>query len=90
VRHISIITCITAGGESLTPYIVISQGSDAIRKRLMCDVIHLGVDFVLRQRSKPYVSRKLFFEYINTIFVPYLNELWESEEFEACEAVLLT
>jgi hypothetical protein len=25
-RHISIITCITAAGESLTPYIVTSQG----------------------------------------------------------------
>jgi hypothetical protein len=86
VRHISIITFITAGGESLTPYIVISQDSDAIRKRLMRPGVRLGVDFVLRQRLKPYVNRKLFLEYIKTIFVPYLNELQESEEFEACEA----
>jgi hypothetical protein len=89
VGYISIVTCITAGGESLTPYIVTSQDSDAIRKRLMSRGVRLGVDFVLRQRLKPYVSRNLFLEYINTIFVPYLNELRESEEFEACEAVLL-
>jgi hypothetical protein len=44
---------------------------------------------VLQQRPKPYASRKLFLEYIKTIFVPYLNELQDSEEFEACEAVLL-
>jgi hypothetical protein len=89
VRYISIITYITAGGESLTPYIMRSQDSDAIRKRLMHQGVRLGVDFVLRQRSKPYVSRMFFLEYINTIFVPYLNKLRESEEFEACEAVIL-
>jgi hypothetical protein len=62
VRHISIIRCITAAGESLTPYIVTSQDFDAIRKRLMSRGVRLGVDFVLRRRSKPYVSGKLFFE----------------------------
>jgi hypothetical protein len=48
----------------------------------------LAVDFVLRQWPKPYVSRKLFLEYIETIFLPYLKELQDSEELEACEAVL--
>jgi hypothetical protein len=51
--------------------------------------VRLGIDFILRHRSKPDVSGKLFLEYINTIFVPYLNELRDSEELEACEAVLL-
>jgi hypothetical protein len=49
----------------------------------------LGVDFVLRHRSKLYVSGRLFHEYINKIFVLYLNELQDSEELEACEAMLL-
>jgi hypothetical protein len=89
VRHISIVTCITAGGESLTPYILTSQDSDAIRKRLMRHGVRLGVDFVLRQWLKPYINRKLLLEYINAIFIPYLNQLRESKEFEACEAVLL-
>jgi hypothetical protein len=57
------------------PYIVTSQDSEAIRKRLMRHGVRLSVDFVLRQLSKLYVSRKLFLEYINAIFVPYLNEL---------------
>jgi hypothetical protein len=89
VKHILVIAYITAGGESLTPFIMTSQISDGIRKRLMSRGVRLGVDFVLRQRSKPYVSRKFFPEYIKTIFVPYLNEPGDSEEFEACEAVLL-
>jgi hypothetical protein len=89
VRHISIITCISVTEESLTPYIVTSQDSDAIRRRLVSRGVRLGVDFVLRHRSKPCVSGELFFEYINTIFVPYLNELRDSQELKACEAVLL-
>jgi hypothetical protein len=66
-----------------------SPDCDAIRKRLMRHGILVCVDFGLWQRSKPSVSRQLFLEDINPIFVPYLNELQESEEFEACEAVLL-
>jgi hypothetical protein len=51
--------------------------------------VRLGVDFVLKNRSKPYVSRKFFLDYIKTIFVSYLTELRDSEELEGCEAVLL-
>jgi hypothetical protein len=89
VRHISIITCITTAREFLTPYIVTSQDSDAIRRRLMSRGVRLGVCFALLHRSKPYVSGRLFLEYINTISVPYLNEPRDSEELKACEAVLL-
>jgi hypothetical protein len=38
---------------------------------------------------KPYVSGKLFLEYINRVFVPHLNKLRDSEELEICEAVPL-
>jgi hypothetical protein len=77
------------GGESLTPFIVTSQISDGIRKRLMGRGVRLGVDLVLWQRSKPYVNRKLFLEYITIILLRYLNERSESEEFQVCEAVLV-
>jgi hypothetical protein len=35
------------------------------------------------------VNAALFLEYNNDIFIPYLNELRESEQFHASEAVLL-
>jgi hypothetical protein len=89
VKQISIITCITAGGKSLTPYIVTSQNSERLGKRLMARGVRSGLDFMLKHRSKPYIHGKLFLDYINNIFVPYLNELRESEEFVQCEAVLL-
>jgi hypothetical protein len=35
------------------------------------------------------VNAALFLEYINDIFIPYLNELRESEQFHASEAIIL-
>jgi hypothetical protein len=89
MKHISIIIYINAGGESLTPYIVTLQDSKPLRKRLMSRGVRSGVDFVLRQRLKSYVSGKFFLEYVNSILILYLNESRESEEFAGCEALLL-
>jgi hypothetical protein len=50
--------------------------------------VRLRVEFVSRQRPKPYVSHMLSLKYIKTIFVASLNDLLDSEEFESCEAVL--
>jgi hypothetical protein len=89
VKHISIIICISTRKESLTPYIVILQDSELFHRRLMSRGVRPGIDLVLQQSSKPYVSGRLFLEYINSIFIPYLNELRELEEFTICEAILL-
>jgi hypothetical protein len=90
VKNISVIAYISAGGESLTPVIMTSQISDGIHKRLINRGFRFAIDFVLRQRSKPDVSRKLFREHVKTIFRPYWNELWDSEECEACESGAFT
>jgi hypothetical protein len=89
LKHVSGITYISAVGESLTPYITISQDSESLRRKLMIRGVRLGVDLVLWQRSKPYVNAVLFLEYVNNIFITYLNELRESEQINVCEAVLL-
>jgi hypothetical protein len=49
LKHMSVITCISTAGESRTPYIVTSQGSESLRRKLMIRGVRLGVDFVLRQ-----------------------------------------
>jgi hypothetical protein len=63
--------------------------SDNILKRLMSRGVRMGVDFLLRQRSKPDVSRKLFLQYFKMILLPYLHERRDMEQFEGREAVLL-
>jgi hypothetical protein len=49
LKHISVITCISAAEKSLTPYIVTSQDSESLRGKLMIRGVRLGVDLVLRQ-----------------------------------------
>jgi hypothetical protein len=53
VKHVRIITCIIAAGQSLIPYIVTLQDSQSLRRKFMSRGVHLGVDCVLRQRPKP-------------------------------------
>jgi hypothetical protein len=67
LKHMSVMTWISAAGESLTPYGVISQDFECLRRTPMIPGVRLGLDFVLRQRSKPYVSPFLFLEYVNNI-----------------------
>jgi hypothetical protein len=90
LKHTSIIMYIGAGGESLTPDTVMSHDCAPFRKRLMSRDVRMGVNSVLRQPLKLYINSRLFFEYINRIFASYHVEPQETEEFEACEAVLLT
>jgi hypothetical protein len=57
--------------------------------KLMSRGVRLGIAFLSRQRSKPYVNAYLFLECIKSIFIPYLNELQDSEQLDACEAVIV-
>jgi hypothetical protein len=49
----------------------------------------MGVDLILRKRSKPYISAELFDEYPSTVLLPYIEQLRSSDEFADGEAVLL-
>jgi hypothetical protein len=89
VKHRAIVASITIAKESLTPYIVTLQGSEPLRKRLRHHGVRMGVDLVLKQRSKLYLDACLFFEYVNIIFLSCLTEPWGTEELETHGAVLL-
>jgi hypothetical protein len=74
VKHIWIVACITAAGESLMSYIVAPHNPEPLRKRPIREVVRIDIDLVLKQRSKRYLDANLFLGYVNTIFVPYLTE----------------
>jgi hypothetical protein len=46
VKHISGITCISVAGESLTPYIIISQVPTSVQERLKKEGVRFSTDFV--------------------------------------------
>ena len=89
VKHISVIACVSAAGESLTPYIVTSQRSTAVQEQLKKQGVRLGTDFVLRSNPKPYINAEIFLDYIRTVFLPNLAELRTLDAFSEETAVLL-
>jgi hypothetical protein len=75
VRHISVIACVSAAGESLTPDIITFQAPTSIQEQLKKDGVRFGTDFVLRSNPKPYINAEIFLDSIRTVFLPNLAEL---------------
>jgi hypothetical protein len=86
---VSIIACVSASGESLTPYVLTSRDSPAVRQALKTRGMRLGTDFVLKHRAKPYINAKIVEEYIRSVLLLNLNELRSLEGFADEDAVLL-
>jgi hypothetical protein len=89
LKHVSVVACISAAGESMTPFFVSSQATPAVTTKLKCLGFRMGVDLVLKHRSKPYVSSKLFYKYLTKVFLPYIEELRTNREFADKVAILL-
>jgi hypothetical protein len=56
VKHVSMIVCISVAGESLTPYIMISQDSPSVREQLKKHGVRLGTDVIVKSNGKPYIN----------------------------------
>jgi hypothetical protein len=89
LKHVSIIACISAAGESLMPYVVTSQDSLPVRDALKKRGMRFGTDLILKHHAKPYINMEIFEDYIRKVFIQNLNELRSLEEFADEEAVLL-
>jgi hypothetical protein len=72
VKHISIVTCISAVGACLTPYVVRSQDSATLHRAFEATRMQIGKHFILKHRAKPYVNVDLFENDIQTVFLPDL------------------
>jgi hypothetical protein len=72
VKRISVVACISASGTCLTPYVVMSQGSAAVRRDLEVDGMQIGRHLIVKHRGKPYVSAELFEDYLRSVFLPHL------------------
>jgi hypothetical protein len=78
----------STAGESLMPYVVMSQNSLPVREALKKRGMHLGTDLILKHRTKPYINVEIFADSIHNVFILNLNELQTLEEFTDEEAVL--
>jgi hypothetical protein len=89
VKHISIVTCISAGVECLTPDVVTSQDSAAVHRALEATGMQIGKHLILKQRAKPDVNADLFENYVRTVFLLHLAITRIMQNVRNEEAVLL-
>jgi hypothetical protein len=75
VKHISVTACMSAAGESLLPDIGTSQKSSTVQEHLKKQDVRFGRDFALKFNPKPYFNAGIFFAYIRTILLPYIDTL---------------
>jgi hypothetical protein len=60
VKHISVIACISAAGESLIPYMITSQDSASVREQLKKHGVRFGTGLVLKSNAEPDINREMF------------------------------
>jgi hypothetical protein len=85
-RHVTLLACVSAAGDALTP-MIISQ--TPVRDSLWRQGLRQDEDVMVRQRSPAYVNEELFYEYLTEVFVPYVNSLRRAEPFSGQLAVCL-
>jgi hypothetical protein len=59
VKHISVIACVSAAGESLTPDIMTSQDSPLFREQLNKYGIRFGTDLIMNSDAKPSINAEI-------------------------------
>jgi hypothetical protein len=89
VKRISVIACVSAARESLTPYRITSQASTSVQEQLKKEGVRFGTHFVLRSNPSPYINATIFLDYIRTVFLPNLVELRTLDGFAQETGVLL-
>ena len=86
IKHITMVNCISAAGDTLTP-LIISQASDFTE--IWAKGYRQDEDVMLRTRNPAYIDTELFNEYLDIVFIPYINSLRKNPLYTDEPAVLL-
>jgi hypothetical protein len=89
VKHISVIACASAAGESLIPGIITSQDSPSVREQLKKRGVRFGTDLIMKSNAKPYIHEEISTDDVQTVFLSNLAELQRLDEFAEEMTVLL-
>jgi hypothetical protein len=89
LKHISVVCCVSASGESMTFCMVSSQVNDSVIERLKTEGFRMGVDLILERRQKPDMSAALFQQYATTVLIPFMNRVWTNDQLARKPAILL-
>lgn len=86
MKHLTLLTCVSASGECLTSMIGSSQNIPVNIKMMK---IVWALILLFRKNAKPYINSNLFNEYIGSVVIPYINDLRFIMEFSNKEGILL-
>jgi hypothetical protein len=89
LKHISLVRCVSANGESMIPFMVSLQVNDSDIERLKAERFRMAVDFILERRQKPYMTAALFQQYVTTVMIPFINPVWTNDQFAEKPAISL-
>jgi hypothetical protein len=88
LKNMSVICCVSAAGESLTPFVVSSQVHGKVIEMLKVEGFRMGVDIVLEHRQKAYVTATFFQQYLASVLIPFIERLRTNPEFTGKSAIL--
>jgi hypothetical protein len=81
VRHVSVITCVSAIGTWLTPYMITSHDSPSVRGQLEKHGVWFGTNLIMKSNAKPDINAEISFDDLQAIFLLNLAEFRGSDEF---------
>jgi hypothetical protein len=85
-RHMTLLVCVSAGGDSLCPMLVLGQ---AIPDDIWAKGLRPDEDVMIRRRETPYMNEELSYDYLSEVFIPYVCAVREKMERNGEQAVLL-
>jgi hypothetical protein len=85
-RHVTLLTCVSAARDTLTPFVIMAS---PIPDTLWSCGSRQDEDAMIRQRSPADVTEELFYDYISTIFIPYVMAVRDRTGFQNETVVLL-
>jgi hypothetical protein len=78
LNYISVTCYVSAAAGSLTLFVVSSQINDKVIETLKINGFQMGMDMVLEQRQKAYVTATLFQQYVTSVLIPFIERLRKS------------
>jgi hypothetical protein len=89
LKHISVVTCISAGGDHVIHFLVSTQATDAVVRKLKTGGLRIGIDMIFKKRDKPYMNAVLFHEYISTVLLLHIARVQSNPGLEHEPTVLM-
>ena len=86
-KKISLVSIISMAGDTLTPLIITNRKT--VDKNLMNSGIRLGEDVIIQYQQSSFATKKIISDYINDVFLNYIENLRKNEIYSDKPAVLL-